>query len=113
MSPSSAIQRRSQAPQPNIAPTTSTLTHRLIRTVASYRKAGQRACRPATVAFIQSAEEDGGTEGSDPHQAKQLHHPVLQDDLLGLASHATVDVDRISQDRDRDGDDGHREPPRV
>ena len=96
MSPSSAIQRRCQAPQPNIAATASTLTHRLIRTVASYRNAGQRASRPATVAVARSAEKDCRTQGPDPRDCEKLQHTVTQRDLLRFAGLAAVDVDRVA-----------------
>lgn len=43
--PSSAIHRRCQAPQPNSTATSTTLTHRLTRTVTSYGNAGPRTSR--------------------------------------------------------------------
>src|ERR1700722_8205407 len=104
MRPSSAIQRRCQAPHPNSTATTATLAQRLARTVMSYGKEG----RPTDLSAGQrdgaseaaSAEEDGDTNGPDPGQEQQLQHPVTQRDVLGLAGHTTVDVHRITQDRD-------------
>src|SRR6478735_6747776 len=121
INPSSAIQRRCQAPQPNSADTTVTLTQRLIRTETSYGKADQRVSRPATavvslsaaVALRRSAEEDCGTDGSDPGQRQQLQYSVLQRDLLGFTGHAAVDVDGVAQDRDRERNHGHHEPGRA
>src|ERR1700734_433651 len=98
ISPSSAIQRRCQAPQPNSTATTATLAQRLARTVMSYGKEG----RPSDLSTgkrnaaggseATSAEEDGNTNGPDPGQEQQLQHPIAQRDLLGLAGHTTVDI---------------------
>src|ERR1700726_2850365 len=82
ISPSSAIQRRCQAPQPNRTATTATLAQRLARTVMSYGKEGrptdlspgQRTA--AGVSAATSAEDDCGTDGPDPGQEQHLQHPV-------------------------------------
>src|SRR5271167_2604672 len=81
ISPSSAIQRRCQLPQPNSAATTSTLVHRLTRTVMLYGNAGRAprliTCRrrtaPCQVAVRPGLTEgNSGTNGSDPRQNQQL-----------------------------------------
>src|ERR1700720_3997720 len=83
MSPSSAIQRRCQAPQPNSTVTTSTLSHRLACTVRSSRRA--------------LTEDDGRTDCSYPCHGEELQHAVTQRDLLRLAGNAAVDVHRVAQ----------------
>src|SRR3984957_21018540 len=81
ISPSSAIQRRCQAPQPNSTATTATLAQRLARTVMSYGKDG----RPTDLSTgrqnaaggseATSAEDDCGTNGSDPGQEQHCADP--------------------------------------
>src|SRR5271167_3509434 len=78
ISPSSAIQRRCQAPQPNSMATTATLAQRLARTVMSYGNDG----RPSDLSTGQrngaggfdgtSAEDDCGTYSPDPGQEQHL-----------------------------------------
>src|SRR5271154_3289247 len=116
ISPSSAIQRRCQAPQPNSTATTATLAQRLARTVMSYGKEG----RPTELSTGQrneaggseatSAEDDCGTNGPDPGQEQHLQYPVAKRDVLGLTGQAAVDVNRVPQDRDRERHHRHREP---
>src|SRR5271168_410461 len=76
ISPSSAIQRRCQAPHPNNTATTATLAQRLTRTVASYGNDGRPTApvigRPAGLRdgagalAATSAEENRNTNGSHP-----------------------------------------------
>src|ERR1700735_879779 len=104
ISPSSAIQRRCQEPQPNSTATTATLAQRLARTVMSSGNdtlptdlsAGQRGGAFGAA----SAEDDCGTNGPDPGQEQHLQHPVAQRDVLGFAGQSAVDVNRVAQDRD-------------
>src|SRR5882724_12149255 len=127
ISPSSAIQRRCQLPQPNNTATAATPIHRLPRTTVSYGNTGRLiglatgrrgSVLPATpivsaLSFV-LAEGNSGTDCSDPCQCQQLQHPVTQRDVFGLAGQTAVDVDRITQDRDGERDHRHREPgPRV
>ena len=104
ISPSSAIQRRCQLPQPNSTTTTNTLSHRLIRTTPWYGNTG-RVTRVArreanAVASLGLAEGNSGTKCSDPYHEQQLQHPVTQRDLFGLPGEPAVDVHRVAQDRD-------------
>src|SRR3984885_11253121 len=91
ISPSSAIQRRCQAPQPNSTATTATLAQRLARTVMSYGKDGRptdwtTGRRSAAGGWEPtSAEDDCDTDGPDPRQEQHLQHPVAQRDLLAPA----------------------------
>src|SRR5277367_2878808 len=119
ISPSSAIQRRCQAPQPNSTATTATLAQRLARTVRSKGKEG----RPTDLSTGQrdaaggseatSAEDDCGTYSSDPGQEQHLQHPVVQRDVLGFAGHTAVDVHREAQDCDRERHHRHHEPAHL
>src|SRR5271169_6138975 len=112
ISPSSAIQRRCQAPHPNNTATTATLAQRLTRTVASYGNDGRPTApvigRPAGLRdgagalAATSAEENRNTNSSDQGQEEHLQHPVAQRDVLGLPGQTTVDVHRVPQDRDRE-----------
>src|ERR1700761_2597041 len=88
ISPSSAIQRRCQAPQPNNTATTTTLAQRLIRTVASYGNDSRPTALVigwptglrdgAEIFEATSAEDNRSTYGSDPGQEQHLQHPVAQ-----------------------------------
>src|ERR1700722_16119704 len=116
ISPSSAIQRRCQLPQPNSTTTTTTLSPRLIRTTLWYGKTGRVigiARRAANaVARLGLAEGNSGTNCSDPCQDQQLKHPVAQRDLFGVSGQPAVDVHRVAQDRDGERNHRHGEPAR-
>src|ERR1700744_4085308 len=79
ISPSSAIQRRCQAPQPNSTATMATPVQRLTRAVMSYGNdalptelsVGQRNDGVGTSAAA-SAEDDRDTYGPDPRQEQHL-----------------------------------------
>ncbi len=104
ISPSSAIQRRCQLPQPNSRTTRNTLSHRLIRTTGWYGNMGRvtrGAWRAANAAAsLGLAEGNSGTNCSDPHHDQQLEHSVTQRDLFGFPGQPAVDVHRVAQDRD-------------
>src|SRR5271166_413873 len=120
ISPSSAIQRRCQLPQPNSTTTTATPIHRLTRTVVSYGNGrptrlatGRRRIAPALRASSwASAEGNRGSNCRDPRQRQQLQHPVTQRDLLRLPGQPAVDVHRVAQDRDGERNHRHRKPAR-
>src|SRR6202007_193991 len=92
ISPSSAIQRRCQAPHPNNTETTTTLAQRLTRTVASYGN----ACRPIALIIgrrdgagsfrATSAEDNRSSNGSNPSKSQYLYSPVAHRDVLRFAA---------------------------
>src|SRR5690606_474064 len=117
--PSSAIQRRCHAPQPNNTATTTTLHHRLIRADIGSGNRGSSGGRRLTggtgsggeggeagsadaggpsvrngarrSAGVASAEDDRGTDRSDPRDCKELQHSISQGDVFGFTGDAAVD----------------------
>src|SRR4051812_12445563 len=121
--PSSAIQRRCQAPQPNSTATTATLTHRLTRTVTSKGNTGHltrripdrrgpASCRALTCRALNRslAESNSGTNCCNPRQRQQLQYAVAQRNVLGLAGQPAVDIDGVAQDGDGERNHRDREP---
>src|SRR6476620_3489051 len=101
--PSSAIHRRSQAPQ-NIRraematpPRKTTLERMAFRWLSVVRSA---AASESSAPPTKSDEVDSDTHHSDPGNREELEDTVAQCDLLGLPRLAAVDVDGVTQDRD-------------